>query len=89
MVKEKIKSDGTNAEFTAFGCCNPDNFKRMFEEMSKCFPGQGDATDFFAMKNGMMKNMMAMCCGPKTTDSKEDTELQKEQEKETESTEEE
>ncbi len=34
-----------------------------------------------------MKKMMEMCCPPKTVDTKEDTELQKEKEGETESTE--
>ena len=35
-----------------------------------------------------MKNMMEMCFPPKTTDTKEDTELQKDQEGKTESTDE-
>jgi hypothetical protein len=60
----------------------------MFEKMSKCFPGQDGSADFSAMKGGMMKKMMEMCCPPKETDMKEKTELQKEQEEETESTEE-
>ena len=32
------------------------------------------------MKGAMMKNMKEMCCPPKVTDTKEDTELQKEKE---------
>ncbi|MBC8432728.1 MAG: hypothetical protein H8D96_12520 [Desulfobacterales bacterium] len=46
----------------------------MFEKMSKCCPGQGDAPDFSAMKGAMMKNMMGMCCAPKSTDTKGETE---------------
>lgn len=78
-----MKTEGTD-----FGCCNPEDFQKMFEKMGKCFPGQGDATDFSAMKDNMMKKMMEMCCPPKTADTKEDTELQKEPEGKTESTEE-
>jgi hypothetical protein len=74
MQTEETKDNGAKAEGTDFGCCNPENFQKMFEKMGKCFPGQGDATDFFAMKGAMMKNMMEMCCGPKTTATKEDTE---------------
>jgi hypothetical protein len=87
MQTEKTKDNETKGESTDFGCCNPENFQKMFEKMSKCCPGQGDAPDFSAMKGAMMKNMMEMCCGTKTTDTKKDTELQKEQEGETESTE--
>ena len=89
MQTDKTKDNGTKAKGTDFGCCNPENFKKMSEMMSKCFPNQGDATDFSAMKESMMKNMMEMCFPPKTTDTKEDTELQKEQKGKTESTEEE
>ncbi len=85
----QTKDNGAKANGTDFGCCNPENFKKMFEMMGKCFLGQGDATDFSAMKGDMMKKMMEMCCPPKTADTKEETELQKEQEGETESTEEE
>ena len=87
MQSEETKDNGTKTEGTGFECCNPENFKKMFEKMNKCCPGQGDATDFSAMKDSMMKNMMEMCCGPKTTDTNEDSELQKEQEGDTESTE--
>jgi len=88
MQSEETKDNGTKTEGTDFGCCNPENFKKMFEKMSKCRPGQGDATDFSAMKDSMMKNMMEMYCGPKTTYTKGDADLQKEQEGDTESTEE-
>ncbi len=88
MQTEETKDNGTKAKGTDFGCCNPENFKEMFEKMGKCFPGQGDSTDFSGMKGDMMKKMMEMCCGPKTTDTKEDTELQKDQEGKTESTDE-
>jgi hypothetical protein len=88
MQTEETKDNGAKGESTDFGCCNPENFQKMFEKMSKCCPGQVDSTDFSAMKGAMMKNMMEMCCPPKTADTKEDTELQKNQEGETESTEE-
>ncbi len=88
MQTEETKDNGAKAEGTDFGCCNPENFQKMFEKMGKCFPGQGDATDFSAMKGAMMKNMMEMCCPPKTADTKEDDDRQKEQEGQTESTEE-
>jgi hypothetical protein len=87
MQTEETKDNGTKAEGTQFGCCSPENFKKMFEMMSKFCPGQGDATDFSAMKGAMMKNMMEMCCPPKTADTKEDTELPQEPEGKTESTE--
>ncbi len=74
MQTEETKDNGTKAEGTDFGCCGPENFQKMFEKMSKCFPGQGDAPDFSAMKGAMMKNMLEMCCGPKTTDTQNETE---------------
>ena len=87
MKSEKTKGTGTKNEGADFGCCNPENFKEMFEKMSKCFPGQDGSTDFSTMKDGMMKKMMEMCCPPKATDNKENTELQNEKEGETESAE--
>jgi len=66
----ETNDNGTNAKGRDFGCCNPENFKEMFEKMSKCCPGQGDSPDFSAMKEAMMKNMTGMCCGPKATDTK-------------------
>ena len=82
----ETKDNGAKAEGTHFECCNPDNFKEMFEKMSKCFPGQNDSVDFFAMKSGMMKKMMEMCCPPKPAKAKEDTETQKGKNGETKST---
>jgi hypothetical protein len=87
MQTEETKDNGAKAEGTAFRCCNPENFQKMFEKMSKCCPGQGDSPDFSAMKGSMMKSMMEMCCPSKTTDTKGDADLQKEQEVDTESTE--
>jgi len=87
MKTETPKGNGTKNEGAGFGCCNLENFKEMFEKMSKCFPGQGDSFDFSTMKDVMMKNMMKKCCPPKTADTKENTEFQKEKEGETESTE--
>jgi len=63
---------------TDFGCYNPENFKELFEKMSKCCPGQGDSPDFSVMKDAMMKNMMEMCCGPIATDTKGDADSQNE-----------
>ena len=74
----EIKDNGTKAKDTDFGCCNPENFKEMFEKMSKCCPGQGDSPDFSAMQGAMMKNMMEMCCGPIATDTKGDADSQNE-----------
>jgi hypothetical protein len=85
MPTEETKDNGAKAEDKDFGCCNPENFKKMFEKMSKCCPGQGDSPEFSAMKDAMMKNMMEMCCPPKTTDTKENTDLQKEKNGETKS----
>ncbi len=73
MQTEETKDNGTKTEETEFGCCGPENFKKMFEMMSKCCPGQGDSPDFSAMKGAMMKNMMETCCGVKTTDSQNGT----------------
>jgi hypothetical protein len=83
----ETKDNGAKAEGTDFECCNPENFKKMFEKMSKCFPGHDGSADLSAMKNGMMKKMMEMCCGPIATDTKGDADSQKEQEGDTESTE--
>ncbi len=58
MQTEETKDNGAKAEYTDFGCCNPENFQKMFEKMSKCCPGQGDSIDFSTMKGVMMKNMM-------------------------------
>lgn len=87
MKTETAKGNGAKREGTGFGCCNLENFEEMFEKMSKCFPRQDGPADFSAMRDDMMKRMMEMYCPPKTTNTKEDTELQKEKEGETESTE--
>jgi len=87
MKTETAKGNGTKSEGAAFGCCNLENSKEMFEKISGCFPGQDGPADFSAIKDGMMKRMMEMCCPPKTADTKEDTEIQKEEEGKTELTE--
>jgi hypothetical protein len=87
MKTETAKGNGTKNEGAGFGCCNLENFEEMFEKMSWCFPRQDGPVDFSAIRDGMMKRMTEMCCPPKTADSKEDTELQKEKKGETESTE--
>ena len=73
MQTEETKDNGTKSGCSDFGCCNPENFKKMFETKCECFSGQGDSTDFSAMKEAMMKNMMEMCCGSKAEDTKTDT----------------
>jgi len=74
----ETKDKRTKAKDTDFGCCNPENFKEMFEKMSRCCPSQGDSPDFSAIKGAMMKNMMEMCCGPIATDTKRDADSQNE-----------
>ncbi len=74
MQTEETKDNVNKGESADFGCCKPENFQKMFKKMSKCCPGQGDATDFSAMKGTMMKNMMEMCCGHKATDTKRSAE---------------
>ncbi len=78
-----MKTEETKGKGADFGCCNPENFKEMFEKMSKCFPGHDGSADCCAMKGGMMKKMMEICCPSKATDIKENTELQKEHDEET------
>jgi len=58
MRTEKTKDNGTKEGCADFGCCDPGNFKKMFEMMNKCCPDQSNSTDFSAMMSGMMKNMM-------------------------------
>ena len=77
MKTEKTKDNGTKEGCADFGCFDPGNFKKMFEMMNKCCPDQSNSTDFSAMMNGMMKNMMEMCCQSKSED-KVDIEPQKE-----------
>ena len=78
MKTEETKGNERNTKCTDSGCCNPENFQRMFETMSQCFQGQGDAIDFSAMRDSMMKKMMEMCCPAKPTKAEEETELKKE-----------
>lgn len=87
MQTEETKNNGNKCKGIDFRCCNPEDFQKMFEKMSKCCPDQDDATDFTTMKEGMMKNMMGMCCGHKKTDTKGDADLKKEMEGDTKSTE--
>ena len=86
MQTEETKDNGTKDESADLRCCNPEDFRKMFEKKCKCFSGQSDTTDFPAMKEGMMKKMMEMCCPSKTTKANEDTELQKGKNGETKST---
>jgi len=77
MQTEETKDTGTKAEGAEFGCCNPENFKKMFEMMSKCCKGQDGSIDCSAMADGMMKTMMEMCCSSETDNSKSDKEHEK------------
>ena len=78
MRTEETKNNETKGGCTDFGCCNPEDFKKMFEKKCKCFSDPNDVTDFFAMKEGMMKKMMEMCFGSKAEDTERNTEPQKE-----------
>ena len=85
MQTKETKDNGTKGGSADFGCCNPEDFKKMFKTKCGCFSGQSDTTDFSAM----MKNMMGMCCELKAEDTKMDTESQKKPKGKTESTKEE
>ena len=78
MKKEETKGTENKTKDTAAGCCNPENFEKMFEKMGKFFQGRGDTTDFFTMKEIMTKKMMEMCCPAESAKAEEDTERQKE-----------
>jgi len=78
MKTEKTKGNKFKTKGTDSGCCNPENFQKMFETMGECFQGHRDAADFSAMKDPMMKKMMEMCCPTKPVKAEKDTELQKE-----------
>ncbi len=61
-TKETKKAKGTADETKGtWFKCDPENFKGMFEEMSKCFTGQHGFTDCSTMME-VMKNQS--CCGP-------------------------
>ena len=87
MQTEETKNNGTEDVCAAFGCCNPENFRNMFEKKCKCFSGQSDAADFSAMKEGMMKKMMEMYCGSRAEETRTNAKSQKEPEAKDESTE--
>ncbi len=71
MKTEETKNTGAKGESTDSGCCNPENFHKMFEKMNKCCIGQDDFSDFSARKGARMKNMMEVYCRRKTADNKE------------------
>ena len=58
----ETKDNETNAGSARFGCCNPENFKEMFENMCECFPGSDGFKGFPSMEGGMMKRMMEVWC---------------------------
>jgi len=72
MQTKERKDNGPNGGCTEFGCCRPEDFKKMFETKCDCFSGRSDVTDFSAM----MKNMMGMCCEVKADNTKMDNESQ-------------
>jgi len=39
MKTEGTKNNSTKGESTNFGCCNPENFQKMFEKMCECRSG--------------------------------------------------
>ncbi len=73
MQTEETKSNGTKDGCADFGCCNPEDFIKMFEKKWECCSGQIGATDFSVMKEGMMKKMMEMYCGSKAEETKTNT----------------
>lgn len=85
MQTEETKDNGAKDRYAGFGCCNLEDFRKMFETQCRCFCNQGDATDFSAMKEGMMKKMVEMLCGAKAEETKKNTKSKKEPEEKTES----
>lgn len=74
MQTGETKDNKTKEEGPDFGCSSPENFKKMYEMMKKCCPGQSESADFSAM----MKGMKEMCCGPATENNKVEAESRKE-----------
>lgn len=70
MTTEEKKDNGTMDGCEDFGCCNPEDFRKMFEKKCKSIASQSDNTDFFTMKEGMMKNMMERCCDSRAEENK-------------------
>lgn len=77
MTTGETKDNGTKNGWADIGCCNSEDFRKGFEKQFKCFPGQGEGTDFSVMMEGMMKKMMEMCCGSKAEDAGTKTESAK------------
>lgn len=50
-------------------CCDPKEFKGVFEMMSKCFTGQSGTRNCSAVMESMMKSG---CCGPATEEKKKE-----------------
>ena len=87
MQTEETKNNGTEDGCSTFGCCDPEEFKKMFEKKCRCLSGQSDAADFSAMKEGMMKKMMEMYCGSRAEETITNAKSQKVPEAKDESTE--
>ena len=63
MCTERSKEDRDKS-----ACCDPGQFKSMFETMSKCFAGKGGTSDC----TEMMEQMKAAFCGAKKEETKSD-----------------
>jgi hypothetical protein len=61
MCTEKLKGNKDES-----ACCSAEQFKGMFEMMSKCFTGDTGLTNF----TEIMERMKKTCCGPKKEDAK-------------------
>ena len=68
MKTEEKKECETKTEDNEYGCCQPENFEKMFEMMGQCCSGKSKSNDFAAM----MKNMMEMCSKSKTGNVRSD-----------------
>ena len=65
-TKDKKEKAGCTDSGAAFK-----GFQEMFEKMRKCCMGRDGSINCSAMMEGMMKEMMERCCGPKADGSKE------------------
>ena len=68
MKTEEKKNDDKKTNGHEFKCCTPDNFQRMFSMMSRCCPRRNNSADY----STVMKNMMDMCAGMKTSEPQPD-----------------
>ena len=78
MQTEEKKDKGTKGQFADLRCCNPEDFRKMFEKICTCVTDQSDGVDFCTMKTDMMRKMMEMYCGSQAEKTKTNTEPEKE-----------